>query len=195
MEKKLQIKSFKSVDDVLKDITKDFPDLADGIQKADHETKLVRSLIAMRAASGLTQAELAAKMNSTQSRISKLEHGTDDNITIGELKSYARATGFCLSMNFFNASNASGMIKYHASAIREQLKHIVKIAGDDKAIQKGVDILSLDLFFNLCKMIDDETTKLQNSTFQKLKNIHNSCDSSLILNTCGDFAETTIGKK
>jgi len=53
----------------------------------------------MRALSNLTQAQVAARMGTTQTAIARLERGEQSPSTT-TLKAYARATGFCLEIGF-----------------------------------------------------------------------------------------------
>jgi transcriptional regulator with XRE-family HTH domain len=49
-----------------------------------------------RKSTGLTQAELAEKSNLTQAKISQIESGASDNVTIGNLRNLAKALGCTL---------------------------------------------------------------------------------------------------
>ena len=53
--------------------------------------RLIKSLVMLRSAMGVSQADVAKVLGVTQSRISKIEHGVDDNLRLGELAAYARA--------------------------------------------------------------------------------------------------------
>jgi len=58
----------------------------------EDEFALIRALIDARARAGLTQAELAERMGTTQSAIARMEGGRV-NPSIGMLRRYAEATG------------------------------------------------------------------------------------------------------
>ncbi|MEP4197211.1 MAG: helix-turn-helix transcriptional regulator [Aliishimia sp.] len=69
---------------------------------AEHEAlapefAVASELIKARAKAGMTQAEVAAKMQVTQSRIAKMEGGI--NVSVDALKRYAEATGSTLSIS------------------------------------------------------------------------------------------------
>ena len=64
---------------------------------------LAAALIRLRARSGLTQAEVAAAMGTTQTAIARLESGRQSP-TIQTLQAYARANGFCLEIGFVDAT-------------------------------------------------------------------------------------------
>lgn len=63
------------------------------------EFEFIDTLMKMRAAAGLTQDELAHRMGTKKSNISRLEKG-GTNPSWGTLKKYAHACGFQLSMDF-----------------------------------------------------------------------------------------------
>ena len=69
-------------------------------QALDVEFKFAKNLIEKRLAKGLTQAELAKKLGTKQSAISRLESGRF-NPTLGLLSKLARALGakVCVSLN------------------------------------------------------------------------------------------------
>jgi transcriptional regulator with XRE-family HTH domain len=60
--------------------------------------RIVKTLAALRAARGLSQGDVAKKLRCTQSRISKLENGYDDELRVGELKDYAEGLGLELQL-------------------------------------------------------------------------------------------------
>ena len=62
------------------------------------EFEFIDALLKMRSAAGLTQEELASKMGTQKSNISRLEKG--GNPSWETLKKYAHACGFHLTMNF-----------------------------------------------------------------------------------------------
>lgn len=63
------------------------------------EFEFIDALLKMRTAAGLTQDELAHRMGTKKSNISRLEKG-GTNPSWGTLKKYAHACGFELSMDF-----------------------------------------------------------------------------------------------
>lgn len=155
--------------EALKSMTAGNPELERELNTGLSDTRLVRCLIGMRARAGLSQSDLAKKMGCSQSRISKIEHGKDGRITIEELVAYSKATGFWLEINFSNCKqNAAGMVKHHILLANMLLNNIITLAEKDESMQKGVDKLSIELLLNFCQLLDQQTRKIPNSTFQKL---------------------------
>jgi ribosome-binding protein aMBF1 (putative translation factor) len=63
------------------------------------ELALASAVIAARAVAGLTQEELADRMNAKQSLVARIESG-DQNITVKTLLQVAEATGTHLKISF-----------------------------------------------------------------------------------------------
>lgn len=61
------------------------------------EFNLARKLIAARAAAGLSQAEVAERMGTKQSEVSRIEGGRQ-NITVEKLSQFAEAVGVKLDI-------------------------------------------------------------------------------------------------
>ncbi|ESW61615.1 MAG: hypothetical protein Q27BPR15_05380 [Rhodobacter sp. CACIA14H1] len=68
------------------------PDTARAYDEAVEEYAALEAMIRARAGSGLTQAELAERMGTTQSAIARLESGRVSP-TVETLQKYARALG------------------------------------------------------------------------------------------------------
>jgi DNA-binding XRE family transcriptional regulator len=66
------------------------------------EFELINKLLTMRTTAGLTQEELARRMGTKKSNISRLETG-NTNPSLKTLRKYARACGFAITMDFHAA--------------------------------------------------------------------------------------------
>ena len=67
------------------------------------EFEMIDKLLQMRSAAGLTQDQLARRMGTKKSNISRLEKG-NTNPSWKSLKKYAHACGFEITMDFHTAS-------------------------------------------------------------------------------------------
>jgi ribosome-binding protein aMBF1 (putative translation factor) len=79
----------------LADLKKEFlndPDNKAAYDALEPEFNLARKLIAARAAAGLSQAEVAERMGTKQSEVSRIESGRQ-NISIEKLARFADAVG------------------------------------------------------------------------------------------------------
>jgi len=71
------------------------PDVRKAYDELSEEFSFIDEVLKARAASGLTQAELAARVGTTQSAIARLESGTPKHSpSIVTLQRYARAMGY-----------------------------------------------------------------------------------------------------
>jgi len=63
---------------------------------------LTKTLVNMRGSAGLTQAQIAARMATTQTAIARLESGRQSP-SLHTLQNYAQAAGFCLEIAFIRS--------------------------------------------------------------------------------------------
>ena len=73
------------------------PEFAAEYEALAPEFAVASELIRARTRAGMTQEEVAAKMQVTQSRIAKMEGGI--NVSVEALKRYAEATGATLNIS------------------------------------------------------------------------------------------------
>jgi len=75
------------------------PAYRDAYEQLGHEFEVARALIEARTRAGFTQAELAARMKTTQSAVARLESGRVPPST-RTLEKFAQATGTRLRIRF-----------------------------------------------------------------------------------------------
>lgn len=73
------------------------PEFVEEYEALAPEFAVARTLISARSQAGMTQADVAEKMNVTQSRIAKMEGGI--NVSVEALQRYAIATGTTLKIS------------------------------------------------------------------------------------------------
>lgn len=84
----------------LKDLKKKWmedPEFAAEYEALAPEFEVAGALIRARTRAGMTQAQVAEKMDVTQSRVAKMEGGI--NVSVEALKRYAEATGMRLRIS------------------------------------------------------------------------------------------------
>jgi len=103
------------------------------------ERNIVNCLIGLRTAQGLSQTQIAVLMACTQSKVSKLENGRDDDISIGDFDAYARALGLRFTIILAKRDQTLvELLKMHVNAIGDLLQRLVAFANDnDHSIKKG----------------------------------------------------------
>ncbi len=75
------------------------PEVKAEYERLEPEFKLIRALLAMRETAGLTQAQVAIKMGTSESSVCRLEAGAA-NPTIKTLVKYAKACDCELNLTF-----------------------------------------------------------------------------------------------
>jgi transcriptional regulator with XRE-family HTH domain len=156
-----QPKRFASVRDLVKATAAD-----DGqIREFDRRIKgatIVNALIRSRAAAGMTQADVAEKMNRTQSAVSKLEHSTDAELSLQDLASYLHATGGRLNLGIGKQPNRVERIKELAICLESELKALADLSSnsDDPSIRQSINGFFGEAWFNFFKILCDATSRL-----------------------------------
>ena len=90
-------RTYRSVDEMLRG--HGYRRVADAVRQLSAKTKLIDQLIVARVAAGLTQAQMAAKLRCSQSRISKIEDSQDADLSLGDIQAYARIVGLKLKLD------------------------------------------------------------------------------------------------
>jgi transcriptional regulator with XRE-family HTH domain len=115
---------------------KEFADSFEGLLA---QRQLIKQLLVMRASKGLSQEDMATEMGCTQSRISKLESGADDNLRLGDLAAYLSVLGYWPQLLFVSKDvTLATQIKYHWAQTKELTEKLAKLANVDPAIAAGI---------------------------------------------------------
>ncbi len=123
--------------------------------------RVIKHLIALRTARSMSQKDIAGQVGCSQSRVSKLEHGMDDDLRLGDLRAYARALGFSTGLLFGDRKmTAAEEVKHHAFCIKRLMDRLAQLAGRDEKIAQAVSAFFGEAFFNLVKMLQDSASKL-----------------------------------
>lgn len=79
------------------------PDVKAAFDQLDEEFAFLDEFLKARASAGITQAEVAARIGTTQSAIARLESGKGGHSpSLATLRKYARALGFRLELRLIN---------------------------------------------------------------------------------------------
>lgn len=153
-------KQFSSVAEMTRSLADDVP-LAEAFEKRIAERKIIRQLVALRSAQGLSQADIGTAMGCTQSRISKLESGLDRDLSLDDLESYLNALGLVARLVVSrNDHTISEAIKYHWTCLGQQLDKLLDLAANDAEIAVGIGKFSQDITFNYMLRIADFIKRL-----------------------------------
>jgi transcriptional regulator with XRE-family HTH domain len=130
-------------------------EISKGVRKLGEETRFTRMLAALRVKAGLTQEQIGEKMEPalTQSAISKLESGRDEELTIADIRNYSKALNERIGLLFGPPLNHVEAIKAHALAMRERMMGLAKLAHEDGQIEKEVQAFFGEAFFNILTIL------------------------------------------
>ncbi len=161
-------KRYNKVSQMARGISEDKA-VADAIEKRIAERQIVKHLMSKRAALGLSQADIAAKMNCSQSRISKLENGLDDDIRLGDFHAYISALDRDMQIHLLKKdSTIADQVKHHFFAMKALMEKLAGLATADSAIAKGVAAFFGEAAFNLIKMLIDSVQQLPDHVQENL---------------------------
>jgi transcriptional regulator with XRE-family HTH domain len=151
---------YPSVAEMVRGVSED-QRFADDFDRRVNSRRLVKHLFALRNAAGMSQKDIADRIGCSQSRISKLESGNDNDLRLADLAAYLRALGLDLCLVFGQKdSTLVNKIKYHALAIKRLFAELVKLAQMDERIAEGVAGFHGEAFFNLIEILRDSAKKL-----------------------------------
>lgn len=110
----------------------------DKIDSVVENRSLSRCLTVMRVKSGLTQTEMAKKIGISQSNISKLEHSSNDQITITDVAKYVQALGYELKLTIGKPKPLTEQIIHTHQHMIDLCQKLERTERDDKNILEGL---------------------------------------------------------
>ncbi len=117
------------------------------MEEIRRETRAVLQLAKLRQSAGITQKDMAKHLNVTQSAISKLEAGRDEDVTLREIKEYAKATNQRIGVLFGKPLTHVEAVQAHALAIKLHLEDLAKIANNHDELEKDIKGFFGEAFF------------------------------------------------
>ena len=129
------------------------PEVQSKIADLREETRLTEILANLRTSAGLTQEQVAQRFGLSQSAISKLESGRDEDLTLGEIRQYAELTGQRISLMFGKPLTHVEAVKGHALGIRQRLTALAKIAHKDEELESSIKGFFGEAFFNILDIL------------------------------------------
>lgn len=153
-------KQYTSVSDLMQDMVPDAK-FNDELASLIEARKTVKQLLAFRALRGLSQAEVATRMQRTQSRVSKLENSRDDDLRVSDLRKYAAAVDCDLAVGVIpKGTQPVDRVKCHAFAIKKHMEDLARLAASDETIRAGVTKFFVEVTYNITKMLAEAASCL-----------------------------------
>ena len=126
------------------------PEESNDLNQTITSRKLSKLLFSLRCKNGLTQKELAEKSGMTQSKISKIEHSTDRDLSIGEILDYCQALKFHLNVGVMPAEmKLPGMVKFHWLETQRHLQRILELSDGDEVMESEAKSFMLEAAYNI----------------------------------------------
>lgn len=154
-------KGYKNVRQMMNDLVGD-DEVRESIEQRIGSRQIIKNLLALRAAQDRSQKDIAKHLGCTQSRVSKLESGVDDDLRLGDFHAYLAALGLDLTLVVTDAREDSVVrqVKFHAFRIKNLLNQLADLAKDDETIIDGVTKFFGESAFNLMKILAGRVKKL-----------------------------------
>lgn len=116
------------------------PAIGDDVREIEKTTRIARRLQLIRMTKGLSQNEIASRMGCTQGNVSKIENKYDDDLTMGDIRSYLQAVeagmGFAIGPELTLAESISKNI----NELDKDLKKLKFIkSGEDQDLSNAID--------------------------------------------------------
>jgi transcriptional regulator with XRE-family HTH domain len=143
---------YGSVDDLMKGEGVS-QDVKTKVAELRNETRVVLQLARLRQKAGLKQEDIAARLGVQQSAISKLESGKDEDLTMRQVREYARATGERINILFGKPPTHVESVKLYAMGIRAHLEALAKIANQDEELETQIQAFFGEAFFNILTIL------------------------------------------
>lgn len=138
-------------------------DIRQKVVAAEGETRVVLQLAKLRQCSGITQEEMAKHLGVSQSAISKLETGPDNDVKLGEIRAYVAATQQRVSILFGKPFTHVEAIKMNALAIKYRLEKLADLANQNEEMEKDIKAFFGEAFFNLLDILSSCSQQLPNT--------------------------------
>jgi transcriptional regulator with XRE-family HTH domain len=127
---------YASVSDLVRAVAPD-ADFLTAVEERLADRRLIKQLLSMRAVKGLSQQDIAEKLNCTQSRISKMESSVDDDLRLGDLRAYAKAVDCSfVAAVLSDEVNPVDQVKDHVFAIKRHLDDLALLTQSDEELFK-----------------------------------------------------------
>lgn len=160
MSKKPKSDQFSSVEEMVKAVSDDAA-FEEEFSNRVAAREVVKKLFAIRNSMGLSQKDIAERIGCTQSKVSKLEAGTDADLRVGDLESYLSCLGLEGRLILTKGEpRVVDDIKYYFCGLSEALNRLKDLAHNDPQIAAEVGNFSQEVAFNFIGRISQFISEL-----------------------------------
>lgn len=163
----MKFKRRKTVDALLSDTLPDNEKVVDAVNRMFEEDAVSRHLFILRTRAGVSQAEMARRLNVSQSVVSKMENN-GNYLKFNDVIRYMHALDFSAEMTFIQEGRAVDFLRSYFSRITRMMDMFREMAGDDPDINAGI----LTAFGDFSKsMMDNVLPKFEKITASRLSGL------------------------
>lgn len=156
---------------------------------------LAKQLAVLRAVKGVSQSDMAQRIGVSQGQISKIEHATDEQLTVKDIADYARALGIGVTVNIQAGqpiADAATMVKFHAFEAKKHLDLLAAMAGDDPKFKQAVADFYVEAMVNIVALCLDSAKKLEPQPRRMMELLRLSAGSTNVELTVADDAAPRV---
>ena len=147
---------------------------------------LTNTLAMLRNSRSMTQLQVAQKIGCGQGKISKIEAAEDDDVSFGDIKSFAQATGYDVEI-IFRRQGATLVddIKYYTQRMKSCFDRMAHLSQQDEGAANSITKFCKGALFNLVKLVIDTTKKTptphknKSNTARLSISVEDDCSSDL----------------
>lgn len=136
-----------------------------------------QNLAILRAKANLSQSEMAKKMKTSQSFISKLESASNNQIKVEDMCTFLAMLGYETTITISKPQNIAQKIKASYCQLVDLVKELKKYALNDEAILEGIANFETEAARNVL----DLASMLIESSSSKFNKIHPRQEPQIIL--------------
>lgn len=156
--KRVKKGTYKSVTEMVRDLTE--APFAEAVIERVRQKGVIDQLMAQRAVQGLSQKDIAERMSCTQSKVSKLEAATDDDLRCGDLEAYADALGLDVSVHLSKrGATLADRVKFHILSARKLLLRIAELSSKDETMANGANRFFAEVLLNAGRSVSEALMK------------------------------------
>ena len=159
------------------------PEVQEKYKEIDNATRVVDQLALIRQAACITQEQMGTALGLSQSAVSKLEAGRDEDLTLGIIREYSKATGQRIGLMVGKPMNHVESVKACARGIQYHLSALAGLAHQDDELEREIAAFFGEAFFNLLDILakvhhelpngkEYEVRLLQSLDMPNLKRLH-----------------------
>lgn len=125
-----------------------------GVAKLASETRVTKQLACMRHAADLTQAQMAKRMGVTQSAISKIEAGVDEDLSLNVIREYCQAADSRIGVMIGKPLNHVEAVKNHFQGLRHHLTALAELTQGDQGLESNIQKFFSEALFNILNIFE-----------------------------------------